>query len=549
MEKEQYAELQRVKLEFFTNISHEFRTPLTLIKGPLEFLQKKGDALDREKVQEQYTLMHKNTSYLLRLVNQLLDFRKINQGKMRLVVRHTDIVAFIKEVVQPFQFLALKKMIRLQVNCPQKELYSWFDHEALEKMINNLLSNAFKFTPENGQILIHINQRTMGGLDHISIGIKDNGPGIEKNKLKEIFKRFYTEKKGNTINAEGIGIGLSFTKDLVTLHQGHIQVESEPEKGTEFTILLPSAKVSYLNKEGISCKEISDNDFLIRSSEAESFAIGINDELEDEGLSRSRSKLPVLLIVDDNRDIRSFIKQSLNEDYAIYEAEDGKQGLEVAHQIIPNIILSDVVMPVMDGIDFCNAIKTREITSHIPVIMLTARSSEESRLKGLKTGADDYLTKPFNMELLSLKLANIVKQRNELRKRFNREIAIRPSEVTVTSTDERFLSQAIAIVEKHMMNTDFNVGMMVKEMGLSRSNLYLKFKELTGLSSSEFIRNVRLKRAVQLFEGSDLSVKEIMYRTGFNTASYFSKCFKKQFGVIPSEYVSKMKKKNKAAGL
>lgn len=549
MEKEQYEELQRVKLEFFTNISHEFRTPLTLIKGPLEYLQKSGGNLGQKAVQEQYTLMHKNTNYLLRLVNQLLDFRKINQGKMRLVVRNTDIIAFIKEVIEPFQFLALKKMIHLEIESSHKNLLSWFDHEALEKIINNLLSNAFKFTPENGNIKISIGLENFHRLDYVSIRIKDSGEGIEKDKLEEIFRRFYVEKKGKKVNPEGMGIGLSFTKDLVELHQGRIEVTSEPGGGTEFTILLPAKKESYLNVDEITCKEASENDFLVRSSVTESFAIGINDELVDESLSKSRSKLPVLLIVDDNPDIRSFIGKSLENQYTICEAENGKQGLELANKVVPNVILSDVLMPVMDGIEFCNAVKTKEETSHIPIIMLTAKSSEESKLEGLKTGADDYLTKPFNMELLKLKLANIVKQRNELRKRFNRDIAIQPSEVTVTSTDEKFLNQAIAIVEKHMMNTDFNVEMMVKEMGLSRSNLYLKFKELTGLSSSEFIRNVRLKRAVQLFENSDLSVKEIMYMTGFNTASYFSKCFKKQFGVIPSEYVSKMKSTNEAAGL
>ncbi|MFD2587352.1 two-component regulator propeller domain-containing protein [Croceitalea marina] len=548
IEKEQSEELQRVKLEFFTNISHEFRTPLTLIKGPLEYLQKNAGSLDQETVDEQHTLMHKNTNYLLRLVNQLLDFRKLNQGKMRLVVRNTDVISFIKEVVEPFQFLAHKKAIHLNINTKHRSLITWFDHEALEKIMNNLLSNAFKFTPENGHIVTSIHKETINEQNHLVLRVKDSGTGIEKDKLNDIFQRFYVEKDENQVNPEGMGIGLSFTKDLIELHQGSIKVISEQGKGTEFIVILPMNKDAYENVKGITCKESTDSDFLVRSSETESFAIGLNDELADENLSKSRSKQPVLLIVDDNADIRSFIKQSLKDSYTIYESENGKQGLETANEILPNIILSDVVMPMMDGIEFCNLIKTKEETSHIPVVMLTAKSSEESKLEGLKSGADDYLTKPFNMEMLKLKLANIVKQRNELRKRFNRNIAIQPSEVTVTSTDEKFLSQAMEIVEKHMMNTDFNVEMMVKEMGLSRSNLYLKFKEITGLSSSEFIRNVRLKRAVQLFESSDLSVKEIMYMTGFNTASYFSKCFKKQFGVIPSEYVSKMKNGKKALG-
>ena len=541
IEKKKSEEMQRVKLEFFTNISHEFRTPLTLIKGPLEYLQEKNGELDTSIVQEQYSIMKKNTDYLLRLVNQLLDFRKINQGKMHLVVRKTDIVAFVKEVTEPFQFMALRRNIALNIIANEATLISYFDHEALEKIMNNLLSNAFKFTPENGKITITISKEKQNAQDTVAIIVKDSGNGIPEERINEIFKRFYAAGNGVHMNPEGIGIGLSFTKSLVELHQGTIDLTSAPGQGTEFVVSLPIHKEAYSKIKEITIKEITDSDFLVRSSETESFAIGINDEIEDETLSNSRSKHPVLLIIDDNKDIRTFIKRSLQDEFTIYEAEDGSVGLNIANRIIPNIVLCDVLMPVMDGMEFCKALKSQKETSHIPVLLLTAKSSEESEKEGLKLGADDYLTKPFNMEVLKLKLTNIISQRATLRKRFNRNIAINPSEITVTSSDEKFLNSAMEIVEKHMMNTDFNVEMMVKEMGLSRSNLYLKFKELTGLSSSGFIRNVRLKRAVQLFETSDLSVKEIMYMTGFNTASYFSKCFKKQFGVIPSEYVKHRK--------
>ncbi|WP_298484513.1 two-component regulator propeller domain-containing protein [uncultured Maribacter sp.] len=554
LEKEKSEEMQKVKLEFFTNISHEFRTPLTLIKGPLEYLQKNGENIPQKAVQEQYTLMHKNTNYLLKLVTQLLDFRKINQGKMHLVVRQTNIVSFIMELAEPFQFLAHKKMIDFNIISTPEEIQSWVDHDALEKICNNLLSNAFKFTPENGKIEIKIYKEKNALLktpssENIVIKVIDNGKGISKEKLNNVFKRFYSNKEDTKLNAEGMGIGLSFTKNLIELHRGEVDVTSEPGSGTEFTVHLPLERKAYENIEEISCKEVSDSDFLTRSSETESFAISINDEILDKNLSNSRSKMPILLVVDDNADIRQFITQALSDKFTIYEAENGEQGLEYALKLMPNIILSDVVMPVLDGISLCKTIKEKEETSHIPVILLTAKSSDESKLKGLESGADDYLTKPFNLELLKVKLDNTISRRDTLRKRFNRNIKIQPKEITVTSVDEKFLNQAIEIVEKHMMNSDFNVEMLVKEMGLSRSNLYLKFKELTGLSSSEFIRNIRLKRAVQLFEKSDLSVKEIMYMTGFNTASYFSKCFKKQFGVIPSEYVNKMKNNNKASSL
>ncbi|TMU57288.1 hybrid sensor histidine kinase/response regulator transcription factor [Flagellimonas algicola] len=545
LEKERSEQLQKMKLEFFTNISHEFRTPLTLIKGPLEYLQKNVGTMNQASLKEQLGIMQKNTSYLLRLVGQLLDFRKLNQGKMRLVMRNSNVSTFIKEVGEPFQFIASKQSLDFKIESSNENLMAWFDHQALEKIINNLLSNAFKFTKSGDTIKIKISEKTEEGSDLVVVKVKDSGMGIPKNKISNIFERFHSGKDNSKMNPEGMGIGLAFTKNLIELHQGSIDVISEPNKGTTFTVKLPKDRRAYQDIKEITCKEVSDNDFLVRTSETESFAIGLNDDLIDQSLHNERSNLPVLLLVDDNPDIRAFIKQVLAKSYTIFEAENGKQGLDIANKIVPNVVICDILMPVMDGIEFCQKMKSRTETSHIPIIILTAKSSQESELQGLQLGVDEYLRKPFGFEVLELKLSNIVKRREQLRKKFNREIALTPSEVTVTTMDERFLGQAIDIVEQNMMNTDFNVEMLVREMGLSRSNLYLKFKELTGLSSSGFIRNVRLKRAVQLFDTSDLSVKEIMYMTGFNTASYFSKCFKKQFGIVPSEYVRQTGPKTK----
>ncbi|MEO9892708.1 two-component regulator propeller domain-containing protein [Aurantibacter sp.] len=546
VEKEKNDELQRSKLEFFTNISHEFRTPLTLIKGPLEYLQKNTGNLDKDELEEQYGLMQKNTSYLLKLVNQLLDFRKIDRGKMQLVVRNSDILSFIKEIGEPFQFLAHKKNVSFEINSSEKVIRSWFDHDALEKVINNLLSNAFKYTPENGTISVLINKdvKNENGfkIEMVKIQVSDTGQGISQKRVKTIFNRFNSSEINEKQNLQGAGIGLSFTKNLIELHKGSIEVFSQPEMGSNFIVRFPIKRKAYENIPEISIKEETDADFLVRSSETESFAIDLNDELIDENLSKSRSKLPILLIVDDNSEIRLFIKQALKSSYVIYEAENGKLAFELTKKIMPNIILTDIVMPAMNGIELCEQLKSKEETSHIPIIMLTAKASQESEIQGLSKGVDGYIRKPFDLELLQLKLSNILKQREQLRKQFTRDIQLRPKDVTVTTTDERFLNEAIEIVEKHMANTDFNVEMLVNEMNISRSNLYLKFKAVTGLSSSEFIRNIRLKRAVQLLEQSGLSVKEIMYMTGFNTASYFSKCFKKQFGVIPSEYVRQTKK-------
>lgn len=553
IEKEKNDELQRIKLEFFTNITHEFTTPLTLIKGPLNFLQKQGKSLDESVVGEQYKLMQKNTDYLLRLISQLLDFRKINQGKMRLVMRKSNIFQFIKEVSEPFQFLAEKNNINFTLGASNISLHSWFDHDTVEKIMNNLLSNAFKFTPDNGSIKISISEENDTNIEFINpteinkfvyIQVKDSGFGMDDKKVKNIFERFFSEKNQKRKDAKGMGIGLAFVKDIVELHQGEIRVISEENKGTNFIVRLPIEKDAYLNIPEITCKEIYESDFHLRSSESDSLAISINDEIVDKELNQeSKSDLPILLAVDDNEDIRAFIKLSLGKKYNIHTAENGKEGLELALQLIPKIIISDIMMPVMDGIEFCNELKSKKETSHIPIILLTAKLSKENEIIGLKTGADAYIRKPFDVEILQLKLDNILKFREDLRKRFNLEITLQPKEITVTSIDERFLQQAMEVVEKHMTNTDFNVEMLIKEMGYSRTSLYTKFKEITGLSSSEFIRSIRLKRAVQLFEQSDLSVKEIMYMTGFNTASYFAKCFRNQFGVIPSEYIKQKNKK------
>jgi signal transduction histidine kinase/ligand-binding sensor domain-containing protein/DNA-binding response OmpR family regulator len=548
LEKEKNEEIQRLKLEFFTNISHEFRTPLTLIKGPLDYLLKKGDTLNKKEVNDQYNLMRKNIEFLLRLVNQLLDFRKMDHGKMSLNLSKSNIVEFLKEVGEPFQILSLKKNINFDVISSKNTIQSWFDADALEKIVNNLLSNAFKFTPNDGTISLDI----FDGKDFIKpisisvdidqskyvvIQVKDSGPGIPTHRIQNIFERFYSDMNITKSKLKGTGIGLSFTKKLVELHQGVIKVKSDSQSGSTFIVWLPKEKEDYKETSSLNFHEVFESNTFITQEDADSHALSVIDDILDNNIIRSRSKLPVLLIIDDNPDIRSFIKKGLGDSYYIYEAENGEQGLEMANKFIPNIVITDLIMPVLDGIEFCNRLKTTKETSHIPVVMLTAKISQEKEIEGLKTGADAYIRKPFDMELLELKLANILKHREELRKRFNREITLQPKDVTVTSSDEIFLQIAIEVVEKQMMNSDFSVEMLVKEMNMSRSNLYLKIKDLTGLSSSEFIRNIRLKRAVQLFDKSDLSVKEIMYMTGFNTASYFSKCFKKQFGVIPSKYI------------
>ena len=556
MERENYEQVQRLKLEFFTNISHEFRTPLTLIKGPLDYLNKMDSEVIKPEVKEQLELMDKNTNYLLRLVNQLLDFRKMDKGVMDLKVGNSDIVKFINLVGEPFQFLSHKKNIDFQIKAKESSILSWFDPDAVEKIMNNLLSNAFKFTPDQGNIEVNIcegkdyvstkgEEKIENKSDYVFIQVKDSGPGIPKHRIKIIFERFYVDRDFRKLNSEGAGIGLNFTKKLIELHRGGIKVLSDEKGGgSNFVFWLPKDMKYYKNVKGVSFSTEEESKTFITQTNAQTHISGVIDDIVDENIIKKRSKLPIVLVIDDNADIRSFLKKGLKNEFDVYEAENGLRGFELACKLMPNVVVTDILMPVMDGIEFCDKLKTTQETSHIPVVMLTAKTSQEWEIEGLKTGADAYIRKPFDMEVVKLKIKNILKYRGELRKKFNREITLQPNEVTVTSSDEKFLQDSIEIVEKHMMDSDFSVEILVKEMALSRSTFYLKIKELTGLSTGEFIRNIRLKRAMQLLEKSNLSVKEIMFMTGFNTASYFSKCFKKQFGVIPSKYVKQIRNEN-----
>lgn len=547
IEKEKSEELHQMKLQFFTNISHELRTPLTLISGPLEYLIKTGKGLDYDQREHQYHLIQKNANFLLRLVNQLLDFRKLDQGKMNLQVQKGNVVDFIYEITEPFQFIANKKEIDYQVTSTSPEVELWFDPDILEKTLYNLLSNAFKFTPGSGRISIEIERiynrsrrKKIRKTGRLEIRVRDTGPGIQSDKKEQIFERFFKSSQTAPGNKQGTGIGLAFTKSLVELHHGSISVESEEGKGACFIVSFPLGKGTYSKQEifNKSTRKPAGNitfdplSYLSESIEEEEFRNG--DSVAGEAQS---TELPLLLIIDDHKDIRTFIHQSMGNEYRMIEAAEGEQGWELAHEQMPDLIISDVMMPKMDGIELCRRLKTNPKTSHIPVILLTARSSDESELEGLSIGADAYIRKPFSMDILKAQIQNILHQRQELKNRFRREILLQPEEVTVTSTDELFLKKAMDLVEEHMGDPDFSVEMMVKEIGMSRSKLYLKLKALTDQSTSEFIRTVRLKRAVQLLESSDMTVKEIMYMTGFNTSSYFSKCFKKQFGVSPSEYL------------
>lgn len=546
IDKEKSEELHQMKLQFFTNISHEFRTPLSLIVGPMADLLKKDDNEDRRA---HYLLIQKNSNYLMRLVNQLIDFRKLDQGKMKLCVAKGAMVDFVRESCDPFQFLANKKNIDYNIIVPKNSPSAWYDADVIEKVMNNILSNAFKFTPENGAITVEMKfakevkarsrreaffGRKGPQIEYVEIRVTDNGVGIENDRIHRIFDRFYNEKGDDGVNPNGSGIGLSFTQSLVSLHHGEIEVESTLGQGSTFIIQFPFRKESYKTSEIVEAESKTARTKPDQLLYPDSFEITNNDGIGE----TSDEDLPVLLVVDDSADIRGFIKRGLGGLYRIIEADNGESGYEQALEYLPDLIVSDIMMPKLDGMGLLHKLKSDKKTSHIPVLLLTAKSRELNELEGRQYGADGYITKPFRIDLLELRIKNIFTYREQLRKRFAIDVAMQPTDITVTSADEQFIKQAMDIVEDHMMDAEFTVTEFVREMGLSRSNLYSKFKELTGMSTSEFVRSVRLKRAINLLEKSDFSVKEIMHKTGFNTASYFTKCFKKQFGFTPSEYES-----------
>ncbi|MDW7691419.1 two-component regulator propeller domain-containing protein [Flammeovirgaceae bacterium SG7u.111] len=541
LNKEKEDDLHQMKLSFFTNISHEFRTPLTLILGPLEKLLKSEEDGGVKEKKRHYRLMQRNAWFLLRLVNQLIDFQKIEQGKMELREELGEFVNFMREISEPFELLADKKHINYYVNIRNGLLWAWFDSDKLEKIVYNLLSNAFKFTPEEGEVTVNVfldddvNDRSKSA---VLIEICDNGVGISPSKLPYIFERFYQAGHKERVKNEGSGIGMAYTKSLVELMGGNIAVESEKGKGTSFKVSFSISKEEDHEKIALQNKRIERLPFGEVSTLAISALIEADIHLKErEGNEKSETNgQPQLLIVDDNPEIRGFIKESLGEGYSILEAVDGEDGIQKTIKHHPDIIISDIMMPKVDGFELCHQLKHNDKTSHIPIILLTAKTDEESKIEGYKTKADAYVMKPFNIEALGLQISNLLSMRAELKRRFRKEIIMKPAEVTATKDDEVFLQKAVDLVEKHMADSEFNVETLIYEMGVSRSHFYLKVKALTDLSSSEFIRTVRLKRAAQLLEKTDLSVKEIIFQTGFNTPSYFTKCFKRQFGVLPSDY-------------
>ncbi|MFS3047679.1 hybrid sensor histidine kinase/response regulator transcription factor [Bacteroides ovatus] len=512
MEIIQQHEMDEAKMRFFTNVSHDLRTPLSLIIIPLEKLL----SSNLEKgVKEELELIHRNSETLLNEVNQLLDFRKLDQQKTQLMLSHGNLSDFVKEVCGSFIPQAVKKGINIRLHINETKMDMDFDRNKIQRILLNLLSNAVKYNYENGEVIVALDKITANGTENAQIQVADTGIGIKDENKDKIFDRFFQEQHSTTTYI-GNGIGLHIVKEYVTMHHGTITVENHIPQGTIFTITLPVTHNYAVNDE--------------KQDEAE-----IREKAVDEVSDTTDTHKTSLLIVEDNDDFRNFLINCLKGTYQVFDAPNGKEALEIlAHQSI-QIVISDVMMPEMDGMELCRKIKTDIRYSHIPVILLTARTADEHELSGLKEGADDYITKPFNLEILLLRIQKILKWTKNNHEKF-KTIDISPSEITVSSLDEQLIEKAIRAVEENMDNSEFSVEELSSYVGMSRGHLYKKLIMITGKSPLEFIRILRVKRGKQLLEQSQLNVSQIAYQIGLSPKQ-FTKYFKEEFGYVPSEYI------------
>jgi len=561
VEKDKLGELNRLKSNFFANISHEFRTPLTLIMGPLDKLIKRN--ID-DDCQKDLGIMQRNAQRLQELINQLLSISKLESGKERLQASKLNIVQLVKWYTQSFESLARQKNIDLVFESDQEEIMLWVDRDKVEKILYNLLSNAFKFTSAGGSITVEVGykipdaryqmqdarlktqdsgHRSQVTDQGVCISVTDTGTGIDEDRLPHIFDRFYQADNAYKADSEGTGIGLALTKELVELHHGEISVKSERGAGSRFYVYLPFGK-EHLSEDEISESTIENLELTTDNLELTTENIELTTDSHP-GIDPDSEK-PIILIVEDNLDMRAYIRDYLEPDYQVIEAIDGKEGLEKAIQHIPDLVISDVMMPKMDGYQFCHALKSDGRTSHIPVIILTAKASQESKMEGLETGADDFMVKPFDADELLVRVRNMVEQRKRWReqfqKKFNKsDFTPFPQllESSINSMDEQFLQEGFKIVEKHLDDTEYNVEQFLADMAMSKVQLYRKLKGLLNISAIEFIRSIRLGHAARMIEEKSDNIAQIAYAVGFNNPSYFAECFKKQFGVSPSEF-SKM---------
>jgi signal transduction histidine kinase/DNA-binding response OmpR family regulator len=513
-----------IKMQFFTNISHEIKTPLTLILGPIEDIKSlknlPGMLLERIEI------MERNGKRMLRLVNQLLDFRKIQKEKMKLKIKETDLVSFVRDIYVHFIPIARHKNIDFKFTTNEEKLPAFVDPNKFDSVVFNILSNAFKYTKDNKSIRVEVIK-----LDNqtAEVRVTDQGSGISPEKLDVLFQRF-TSLSGGSSSLEGTGIGLNLSYEIMKLHKGDIRVESEVNKGSSFSIQILLGRDHFNKEEIITAYE----EGLIQHEA----------DLELESMQEDTLKLketlgnniPKLLIVEDNPEIIIYLKKILSGYFDLKAAVNGKDGLEAINGFHPDLIIADVMMPEMDGIEMTKRLKSNIETSHIPVVMLTAKSTIEDQILGIGSGAEAYLLKPFNAEYLLAIVRNIIRQREIIIKKYRDKKQVKPEEIKITPKDDEFLTNIVEIIETNYSNPEFNVEKLVGQSNFSRTVMYNKIKGLTGLAPVDFIRQMRLKYAAGILRESDRNVSETAYLTGFNDVKYFSRCFKEMFGISPKDY-------------
>lgn len=525
LESRKLKELDHLKSRFFANISHEFRTPLTMIIGPLEDALRGGDP---KNIHDFIPEMHRNSKRLLQLISQLLDLSRLDSNQYQIHADRDDIVPFVKKLVEAFAPLAAKKEIRLETKIDpelEEQIQFCFDADIIEKILDNLLSNAFKFTPDGGTIVVCM-APSKKKKDFLEIVVRDSGIGIAPEKLPHIFDRFYRIDDPTKVAQDGTGVGLDLMKELVNLLGGEVSVESEPGRGTAFRCLLPFSE-----------KILPEKSNRVQASFKHSVFPAVDPEppvAEETPPPDARSAAQVL-IVEDHRDVRRYIRKQLEGSYCIREAENGEEGLSLALKYLPDIVISDVMMPLMDGFDLCERLKTDDLTCHIPVILLTARPEDNDMLQGLKTGADAYLIKPFNSRELKIRVDNLIRLKKRMRVKFSGRLVVRPEEISVTSRDEEFMKKMTAVVGRHMDDSQFSVRQLGEEMNMSVSQVNRKLKTIIGQSTHQFILSVRMHRALELLKENAGNISEVAWMVGFEAPGYFSKVFKDHFGCLPSE--------------
>ena len=512
-------ELDALKSNFFTNISHEFRTPLTLITSPIDDILEDNTITDNKK--QQFIVAKENSDRLLELVNQLLDLSKIDEGYLKIKLQQGNVLQLISALSESFNYQTQQKNITYNINISQQAEAVWFDKDAIEKIILNLLSNAIKYTPKNG----HITCVAYIEKSNLFLRIKNSGSGLSPYELKNIFERFYQTNEQN----QGSGIGLALVKELVELHNGNIEVLSVPDQETAFNLNVSIDKSTFKKNAVIVS---SNNDVNIEIPNYNMVSIEDEEAFAD-------SELPILLIVEDNVDLRHLLKQIFESHYNVMSAENGEIGVQLALEHIPDLIISDVMMPIKDGIALTKDLKNDERSAHIPIILLTAKAGVESQLTGISNGADDYITKPFDKKLLVLKVEKLIESRKKLQLRYSQELVLVPKDVAITNLDEIFLKKVENILDKNLIESSFNVAAFSEAVGMSRMQLHRKIKALTGLSASEFVRSQRLKLATELLKTSEINISQVGYSVGFNDHSYFTKCFKEAYNCTPTEFAKR----------